>query len=88
MNLIEEMKKITIDLGNSNYKMIIDDKKIIDIAHLRLLLLLLAALSLPAPPNRAGEIRNEKQMPRIANEIIYDHMSIPTAAVPISCSHV
>ena len=26
MNLIEEMKKITIDLGNSNYKMIIDDE--------------------------------------------------------------
>lgn len=30
MNLIEEMKKITIDLGNSNYKMIVGEKKIID----------------------------------------------------------
>ena len=34
MNLIEQMQnvieKITIDLGNSNYKMIVDDKRIID----------------------------------------------------------
>ena len=30
MNLIEQMQKITIDLGNSNYKMLADDKKIID----------------------------------------------------------
>lgn len=30
MNLVEQMQKITIDLGNSNYKMLADDKKIID----------------------------------------------------------